>query len=148
MKAGMLGIGWLVIATSCGGSTSETSAPVPEQSTDTEQAASMGEAPAVESCSEYFERINDIVASARSEAPTSCLDDADCILYSGPACGFPCGVVAVVADASGIEEAVAAVDAACREDCSEPQPPSCGGGLSGPRGAECRDGQCAAIFRR
>lgn len=108
----------------------------------------MGEAPAVESCSEYFARISNIVGSARSEAPTSCSDDSDCIVYDGPACGFPCGVLAVVADASGIEDAVAVVDATCREDCSEPQPPSCGGGLLIPLGAECRDGQCAGIFER
>jgi hypothetical protein len=83
-----------------------------------------------------------VLSEAALNAPVDCDSASDCHLFTGnPECAYGCGWVVATTDDASLQSAVDEVDALCRDDCRQPEPPC----VFLPQVADCVAGKCVAV---
>jgi hypothetical protein len=83
-----------------------------------------------------------VLSEAASNALVECDSASDCHLFTGnPECVYGCGWVVAATDDAPLQIAVAEVDALCRDDCRQPEPPC----VFLPQVADCVAGKCVVV---
>lgn len=84
-----------------------------------------------------------MLSEAASNAAVACDSSSDCHLFTGnPECAYSCGWVVATTDDAPLQSAVDDVNALCRDECRQPEPP-CGGFIR--QVAECVSGKCVPV---